>query len=281
MNRAPHVLLCDDDVELNALLREYLSLHGFTVTLVRSAEAALACLRQSQVAQSAIDKYPPHAAPSATTPNHETDHANRIDALVLDVMLPGMDGLAALREIRQSSNTDSAHANIPILMISGRGEPEDRVIGLELGADDYLSKPCLPRELLARLNALLRRGWNASVEHDVRKGEPEQSLLSTQRLQFGALSIALNQHRAYLADQELQLTGAEYQTLLELARQPTQFVSREQLTARCLHRPLERFDRAIDVHVCRLRRKLEGCALRIESARNAGYALIEHSALPS
>jgi two-component system, OmpR family, response regulator CpxR len=239
----PSVLLCDDDDELNALLSEYLTLHGFTVASANRAEVAIARLQEG---------------------------TSLIDILVLDVMLPGMDGLRALQTIRQTHD-------VPILMISGRGAPEDRVVGLELGADDYLSKPCLPRELLARLNALLRR----------RKGAVEARVApitgANLGLSVGDLHIVENQRRAYLllraltgewVQHELSLTGAEYATLVELARVPAEFVSRAQLTLRCLHRPLERFDRAIDVHVCRLRRKLEPSRLRIESARSAGYVLI-------
>jgi two-component system, OmpR family, response regulator CpxR len=226
---APHVLLCDDDLELCRLLVEYLTLNGCVVTAVHSAEDAVAAL----------------AARDAS-----------FDALVLDVMLPGQDGLTALRAIRPQ------HA-LPILMLSGRGEPIDRVVGLELGADDYLSKPCLPRELLARLQALLRR-----AREPVGATAPE--------LRFGALQLRPSERRAWAAGRELSLTGAEFSVLLALGQHAGRIVSRQALTEKGLNRALERFDRAVDVHVSRLRRKLRdaaGAALEIESVRGAGYIL--------
>jgi DNA-binding response OmpR family regulator len=225
----PRVLICDDDAELCALLDEYLSLNGFDVATVGSAESALETLSRDDA---------------------------RCDVLVLDVMLPGRDGLSALREIR------AAH-RLPILMLSARGEPVDRIVGLELGADDYLAKPCVPRELLARLQALLRRGRDSAAApgadvsvRDLRLKPPER--------------------RAWIAGVELALTGAEFSVLLELARQAGTIVTREDLTQRGLHRPLERYDRAIDVHVSRLRRKLReasAAAPDIEAVRGAGYIL--------
>lgn len=226
----PHILIADDDKELCTLLAEYLGKQGLGAEAVHSAESAIERLHGGA----------------------------RPDVLVLDVMLPGMDGLTALRRIREFES-------LPIVMLSGRGEPVDRILGLELGADDYLAKPCLPRELLARIQALLRRT----------RGEigPEP----VTELQAGRLRLSPAERRASCGDDTLPLTGAELSVLFELARQLGHTVSREQLTQSALHRPLERYDRAIDVHVSRLRQKLAaaGAGLRVESIRGAGYQLIE------
>jgi two-component system, OmpR family, response regulator CpxR len=230
--RRPRILICDDDYDLAQLLSEYLSQHGFDMTCVGSAEHAIELLERN---------------------------AHSFDALVLDVMLPGMDGLAALKQLRELFH-------LPILMMSARGEPVDRVIGLELGADDYLSKPCFPRELLARLHILLRRGQDVKAVD----GPPAELVL-------GSLRLRPSQGGAWLAGNKLHLTGAEYAVLLVLALNAGQFVSREKLTLIALHRPLERFDRAVDVHVSRLRKKLQHIwadAPTINSARGAGYLLV-------
>lgn len=226
----PRILIADDDRELCALLAEYLGRHQLSAEAVHSAESAIERLHTG----------------------------TRPDVLVLDVMLPGMDGLTALRRIREFES-------LPIVMLSGRGEPVDRIMGLELGADDYLAKPCLPRELLARIQALLRRA----------RGGPEP-VAGAAELQIGCVRIRPSDRRATCGDEPLPLTGAELSVLIELARQAGQTVSREQLTQGALHRPLERYDRAIDVHVSRLRQKLAAAnsGLRIESIRGAGYQLI-------
>jgi two-component system, OmpR family, response regulator CpxR len=230
--RRPRILLCDDDSELLQLLAEYLSRHELDIICAESAEMAIQILNEDP-----------------RTP----------DVLVLDLMLPGMDGLSALKHIRQTRN-------LPILMMSARGEPIDRVVGLECGADDYLSKPCFPRELLARLHVMLRR----SPENPASDAAPAEVSLGTLRLQFAT-------RHASLADCSLRLTGAEFAVLWTLALECGKFVSRETLTTVALHRPLERFDRAIDVHVSRLRKKLQHAANdapTIDSARGAGYILI-------
>jgi two-component system response regulator CpxR len=141
----------------------------------------------------------------------------------------------------------------------------DRVIGLELGADDYLTKPCLPRELLARVRAQLRRNAPATAS----------------TLQIGALRLEPGERRAYIEEQELSLTGAEFQLLLALAQRAGELVDKATLTRMALGRELERFDRSIDVHVSRLRHKLSEAsshAPRIESVRGAGYSLVAGAA---
>jgi two-component system, OmpR family, response regulator CpxR len=226
----PHpsrILIVDDDRALCRLLADYLQREGFVVDLAHDGEAALARLR---------------------------NQAERPDLLILDVMMPGRDGLDTLRELRMQHR-------LPVIMLSARGEPVDRVVGLELGADDYLAKPCLPRELLARVRAQLRR--NAPP------------MAGT--LQVGNLQLFPGERRAQVDARELSLTGAEFLLLLGLAQRAGALIDKGTLTRLTLGRELERFDRSIDVHVSRLRHKLAEAsprAPRIESVRGSGYALV-------
>ncbi len=222
------ILLVDDDRALTGLLAEYLQREGFVVDVVHDGDAALAQLQNP---------------------------AQRPDLLILDVMMPGRDGLATLRELRQQYR-------LPVIMLSARGEPVDRVVGLELGADDYLAKPCLPRELLARVRAQLRRNTPG--------GNPGT-------LELGLLRLLPAERRAYVGEHELSLTGAEFLLLLALAQRAGELVDKAVLTRSALGRELERFDRSIDVHVSRLRHKLAEASMqspRIESVRGAGYVLV-------
>lgn len=224
----PQLLLADDDRALTALLAEYLSREGFAVRAVHDGASALAALAEANF---------------------------KPDVLVLDVMMPGQDGLATLRQLR------GLYA-LPVLMLSARGEPLDRIIGLELGADDYLAKPCLPRELLARIKALLRRG--ASVA-------PVQP-----NLQIGALELRPAERRARCGAHALELTGAEFALLQTLMQHAGLVVDKATLSREALGRELQRYDRAIDVHVSRLRQKLavaSSDAPQIEAVRGAGYQL--------
>ena len=224
----PRILIADDDRALCSLLAEYLQREGFDVDLAHDGEAALARLHNA---------------------------AQRPDLLILDVMMPGRDGLETLRELRMKYR-------LPVIMLSARGEPVDRVVGLELGADDYLAKPCLPRELLARIRAQLRR--NAP---GVTAGE----------LQLGVLQLLPGERRALVEERELSLTGAEFQLLLALAQHAGELVDKATLTRLALGRELERYDRSIDVHVSRLRHKLAEAstqAPRIDAVRGAGYVLV-------
>lgn len=223
----PRILIVDDDRALCRLLAEYLQREGFVVDMAHDAETALAQLRNP---------------------------TQRPDLLILDVMMPGRDGLDTLRELRMQHR-------LPVIMLSAKGEPVDRVIGLELGADDYLSKPCLPRELLARVRAQLRRNTPATAAN----------------LQVGALRLQPGDRRAFIGEQELVLTGAEFQLLLALAQRAGELVDKASLTRIALGRELERFDRSIDVHVSRLRHKLAEASAqspRIESVRGSGYLMI-------
>jgi two-component system, OmpR family, response regulator CpxR len=221
------ILIVDDDRALCGLLAEYLQREGFVVDVAHDSETALAQLQ---------------------------NQTTRPDLLILDVMMPGRDGLDTLRELR-------LQYRLPVIMLSARGEAVDRVIGLELGADDYLAKPCLPRELLARVRAQLRR--NTPVVAGM--------------LQVGTLRLQPAERRAYAEEKELSLTGAEFQLLLALAQRAGELVDKAALTRIALGRELERFDRSVDVHVSRLRHKLlEASAQspRIESVRGAGYVLL-------
>ena len=227
----PQVLLADDDRALTALLAEYLEQEGFSVRAVHDGDAALAALEEAS--------YKP-------------------DVLVLDVMMPGRDGLDTLQKLR-------GHHALPVLMLSARGEPLDRVIGLELGADDYLAKPCLPRELLARIKALLRRG---------------AAVASSQVYEAGVLKLSTGERRAWCDGVVLELTGAEFALLQTLLQHVGTVVDKSTLTREALGRELERYDRAIDVHVSRLRQKLAAASSKaplIEAVRGAGYQLMDAS----
>lgn len=220
------ILIADDDRALTALLAEYLRQEGFTVDVAHDGDTALTMLRNP---------------------------AQRPDLLILDVMMPGKDGLETLREVRQQHR-------LPVIMLSARGEPVDRVIGLELGADDYLSKPCMPRELLARVRAQLRRAGPATAGS----------------VEVGVLKLMPGERRAFAADKEISLTGAEFMLLLALAQRAGELVDKATLTRTALGRELERFDRSIDVHISRLRHKLaetSELSPRIDSVRGAGYVM--------
>jgi two-component system response regulator CpxR len=223
----PRILIVDDDRELCELLAEYLRSEGMQVDVAHEGDAALERLR---------------------------DPAQRPDLLILDVMMPGANGLDVLRELR-------LQYRLPVIMLSARGEPVDRVVGLELGADDYLAKPALPRELLARVRAQLRR----------------HSMEGAGELSTGVLRLLPGERRAFAEGQELNLTGAEFQLLLALAQRAGEVVDKVALTRLALGRELERFDRSVDVHVSRLRHKLAEASPRsprIESVRGAGYVLV-------
>ncbi len=224
---ASRILIVDDDLALCRLLADYLQREGYEVALAHHSDAAMAQLR---------------------------DSSRRPDLLILDVMMPGRDGLDTLRELRM-------HYRLPVIMLSARGEPVDRVIGLELGADDYLSKPCLPRELLARVRAQLRRS-----------APPV-----TGTVQVGNLQLHPGERRALVDMQELTLTGAEFLLLLGLAQRAGEVIDKATLTRLALGRDLERFDRSIDVHVSRLRHKLAEAsaqAPRIDALRGSGYVMV-------
>ena len=202
------ILIIDDDTELCALLSDFLSLEGFQTSAVHDgAEAVTHC------------------------------HEQQYDAIVLDIMLPGLQGLDVLRQLRLFTNT-------PILMLTARGEDTDRILGLELGADDYLPKPCNPRELSARLRAILRRGRLPRTASGV------------QSISCGATCISPADRSATFDGVDLNLTSAEFSVLQLLVSNAGSVVDKETLSQQALGRALTAYDRSIDVHVSKIRRKL-------------------------
>ena len=217
------ILLIEDDPRLAALVSEYLGDAGYRVTVTETGESGLA-------------------------------HAKReaFDALVLDLMLPDMDGLDVCRKLRAASA-------LPILMLTARGDAMDRVVGLELGADDYLPKPFEPRELLARLRAILRRG-KSSAGADV--------------LRFGRLEIDRGARAVRLDGVTREITSYQFALLLALAESAGRVLSREALMEKLKGEALEAFDRSIDVHISRIRAAIEDDAKRprrIVTVRGSGY----------
>ena len=218
------VLLIDDDEKLGALLQRYLSGFGFSVSACPTPEAGLRSLRED----------PP-------------------DVVVLDVMLPGMDGFAVLRRIRDVSG-------VPVVMLTARGEVTDRIIGLESGADDYLPKPFEPRELVARLNAVLRRRA-APVDEAVR---------------VGRLTVNPATRVATVGGDAIPLTGAEFDLLLLLARHRGRVLSRDRILDETRGMDWDSYDRSIDVLISRLRQKLGDHVKQpsfIKTVRGKGYVL--------
>ena len=223
----PHILVVDDDPNLRDLLVSYLGSNSFSVAGAADGVAMWAAMAQ-------------------TMP----------DAVVLDLMLPGEDGLALTRALR-------AKSTIPILMLSARGEELDRVVGLEVGADDYLAKPFSPRELLARLRALLRRS------HCPGAAESAQD-----NAHFGPFVLDTLGHRLLQGEQELPLTSAEYALLAALVAHPNRVLSRDTLVNLLLGYERDAFDRSIDNRVTRLRRKIEPdptAPVYIRTIRGEGY----------
>ena len=224
------VLLVDDDLELAAMLKEYLGQEGFEATTVTDGEAGVA---EALTGQYAI--------------------------AVLDVMMPRLNGVDALRRIRQESR-------LPVLMLTARGDDVDRIVGLELGADDYVPKPCSPRELVARLRAILRRT-------DI----PETTAANADELIVGPLHLWPARREARWAGRPLTLTSTEFTLLEVLVSHAGQGVSKNTLSEKALGRPLARFDRSVDVHVSSLRHKLaprEDGRSWIQTVRGQGYQFV-------
>jgi DNA-binding response OmpR family regulator len=223
------VLLIDDDAELSKLLEEYLQSEQLHLDSAHDGPSGL---------QKAI--------------------SNQYSVVILDVMLPGMSGLDVLKQLRQKST-------VPVLMLTARGSELDRILGLELGADDYLPKPFNPRELVARLRAILRR--TASVG----SGSPAQPVhVADVELHPESRSISCS-------GKPVTLTGAEFDLLYTFLRNPGKIISREDLTQAALGRPMSPMDRSIDVHVSNLRRKLgpyNGDQERIKAIRGSGYVYL-------
>jgi two-component system OmpR family response regulator len=226
------VLLVEDDRRLAALTREYLESHGVAVTIVEDGRRGL-----------------------------DAALHGRWDAVLLDLMLPGMDGLEVCRELR-------ARSDLPIIVLTARGEEADRVMGLELGADDYMAKPFSPRELLARLRAVVRRAKG--------RAGPARGVL-----RVGGLTVDPGARRVSLDGHDVALTGYEFALLEALARRAGRVLSREQLMELAKGSAEEAFDRSVDVHVSRLRQKLGDDPKRprlIKTVRGSGYVLAEDDA---
>jgi DNA-binding response OmpR family regulator len=221
------LLMIDDDTRLSAMVGDYLRGAGYKVDVAGS-------LGQGR----------------------ERLAADAFDALVLDLMLPDGDGLDLCRELRSNPRT----RQLPLLMLTARGEPMDRIVGLELGADDYLPKPFEPRELLARVKALLRRAAPVSAPDEV--------------LRFGRLEIDLGARVARLAGEPCDLTSHQFDLLVVLAQSPGRVLSRDQIMDSLKGHPLEAFDRSIDVHISRIRAVIEDdpkAPRRVLTVRGAGY----------
>ena len=226
------VLLVDDDVALCELLTEYLQTEGFSVASVNTGGDALVELGKCE-------------------------H----DVVVLDIMMPGMSGLEVLQRVR----ADNA---IPIIMLTGRGDDIDRIVGLEMGADDYLGKPCNPRELAARLRAVTRRSHSQGLALTSEK----TSVLTLNKISLNAQTL-----EATFNGSLVNLTGAEFNVLLALMKSAGQTLSKKNLTREALHREFTQYDRSIDVHVSRIRHKLIDGGLAseiIRSVRGAGYQMV-------
>jgi DNA-binding response OmpR family regulator len=227
----PRILIVDDDVKLCRLVRDYLEPLGYAVEMAHSGPEGLERVLSE-----------PYAA------------------VILDVMLPGINGLEVLRQLRRKSD-------VPVLMLTARGDEADRIAGLEIGADDYLPKTFSIRELLARLRAVLRRSTMAVAVAE----EPAEA-----PLHLGELWIDPEARSAALGDKPLNLTPIEYQILLTLARAPGRVRTREQLLDAVADRSFDAFDRSIDVHISSLRKKLGDDAKTprfIETVRGAGYRM--------
>ncbi|MEM8712689.1 MAG: response regulator transcription factor [Planctomycetota bacterium] len=217
-----HLLLVEDDTKLARVVKEYLEQNAFQVTIAADGELGLAELRRSPY-----------------------------DVIVLDLMLPGMDGLEVCRTIRSNNDT-------PILMLTAKGDPMDRIIGLEIGADDYLPKPFEPRELLARLRAVLRRG-PTSTPGSVR---------------FGRLEINRDSMEAHLDGIRCNLTAYQFRMLDVMSRRPGRVLSRDFLMQELQSHDVAAFDRSIDVHISRIRSAIEDDPKkprRILTVRGSGY----------
>lgn len=221
------MILIDDDRELGVMLTDFLRPDRLELTVCGSGEGGLECLA-----------------------------SGNFDLVILDIMLPGISGLDVLKKIRQKSA-------VPVIMLTARGEDIDRIIGLEFGADDYLAKPFNPRELVARIKAILRRAKHTSS--------------SVQRFSLGNIDLNVRTRVATVDGNVLTLTGTEFEILHFLLEVPGEVVSKERLSERALGRRLLPYDRSIDTHISNLRGKLEQAGNRndtIQNQRGVGYLLV-------
>lgn len=224
------ILIADDDKELCHLLKDYLSQEGFTVEMVYDGESAI----------------------RATT-------NKSYDLMILDVMMPQKNGFEALGEIRQNSD-------LPVIMLTARGEKVDRIVGLEMGADDYVAKPCDPRELVARIRAVTRRTQQQkSAKHDAT------------RYDINGLHLDLGNRQVLLNGEDIDCTTTEFEILGLLVKNAGSLVSKETISEKCLGKKLQAFDRSIDMHLSNLRKKLGDLTdqkPRIKTVRGSGYQFL-------
>ncbi|WP_133013382.1 response regulator [Marinomonas flavescens] len=230
-----HILLIDDDTELTDLLKEVLTLENFTVSTAQDGEAGLNAMDSS------------------------------IDLILLDVMMPKLNGIETLKRLRETWE-------VPVLMLTAKGEEIDRVIGLELGADDYLPKPFSERELLARIRAILRRAQNTKDNKESNNNKRNDYIT------YQNIKLYPGKIEAYCNDQLLDLTSTEFALLHHFLLHPGQVITKDTLSLDVLGKRLAAFDRAIDMHVSNLRKKLPERANnkpRIKTLRGRGYLLVE------
>lgn len=232
MSDSAKLLLVDDDQELCQLMGQYLKTEGFEISFAHSAEEALPLLRDN----------------------------NQYDLLIFDIMMPGQSGLELLQQIRPLITT-------PVIMLTGRGDDIDRIIGLEMGADDYLGKPCNPRELVARIRAVLRRSALQA-----------RPVTTPEKVDLHGISLDTGRREVQINNNPMELTSAEFNVLAELMAAAGNIISKDDLTEKVLHRKLTAYDRAIDVHVSRVRQKLASALPGkelIKTVRGAGYMLVK------
>lgn len=233
MKRPPLIWVIDDDAELRKLLEQYLATQGFEVRALADARDIERRLQRQ-----------------------------RPDLLVLDIMMPGVDGLEACRRIRAAGD------DVPIIMLTARNEPLHRVVGIETGADDYLGKPFLPRELTARINAVLRRRSDAP---------PGAPLADGDEVSFGEFRLDLGTRTLWRGSRQVELTSGEFALLAALARHPHKPLSRERLMELARGRGAESFERSIDVQISRLRKTIEsdpGTPRLIQTVWGFGYVFV-------
>ena len=223
------VLLVDDDDLLTELLTEYLTAEGLEVNRMPDGEKGV----------------------------QEILNGPGYDVVVLDSMMPKMNGLDVLKTVR-------AQSKIPVIMLTAKGDDIDRIIGLEMGADDYVPKPCQPRELLARINATLRRAQQTTENPSV-----------VNSISASGITLFPAKRQAMIGDAALELTSTEFNLLEVLMRHAGQVVSKENLSQEALDRKLAKFDRSIDVHISSIRHKL-GDASLIQTVRGLGYLFVKN-----
>ncbi|ENO89480.1 response regulator [Thauera linaloolentis] len=239
MSQQDHILIVDDDRDIRSLLADYLEKQGLRCTTAGDGREMKAALEQ-----------------------------HRVDLIVLDVMMPGEDGLTLCRNLRAAGGPP---ANLPILMLTARGDDMDRILGLEMGADDYLTKPFVPRELYARIRAVLRR--TRALPPNLDAAPPANA----RELRFAQWRLdTVNRHLIDAAGTVVALSGAEYRMLSIFLSHPQKILSRDQLMELTQGREADVFDRSIDLQISRLRQRLGDNAREpaiIKTVRNEGYVL--------